>query len=426
MCHPTPHPQLQMLAAKKQQDAASLACRIYVGSLTYELGEDVLMVPFSVFGPITKIDMPKENGRSKGFCFIEYATPEQATNAITAMNGFVLNGRQIKVNRPTQAGAPAVSMLGAGAGGLPAQFGLPGAGGAASLGSIPVAPSILQAQAAQAEAAAKLAAIGVGAGVGAGMAAGAAGAGAAARQQKHRIYVGSVFFELTAEQLKEVFEPFGTVVSCTLINNPETGKHKGYGFIEFDNEKSVTDAIATMDGFELCNRKLKVSTASVSGAGGGSGGGDSAAALGITAAAGYSVASLTAQAKALVAGSSGGAASAAAGGASGAASTASVGGGAQQGSLICMRNMIGASDVDDDFNGEVREECEQFGAVDRVHVFVDPLPARDEDAVKVFIKFATHEAAAAAQRSLHQRWFGGRVVQCEFFDEFKFARGDYQ
>ena len=74
----------------------------------------------------------------------------------------------------------------------------------------------------------------------------------------NRIYVGSVFWDLTAEHLKSVFEAFGKVVSAELIPNPETGKHKGYGFVEFEDVKSAEDAIENMNGFELCGRPLKV------------------------------------------------------------------------------------------------------------------------------------------------------------------------
>jgi len=71
-----------------------MARRIYVGSLFYELNENDVKIPFSAFGVITKVDMPREpTGRSKGFCFIEYATEEAADAAIKTMNGFMLAGR---------------------------------------------------------------------------------------------------------------------------------------------------------------------------------------------------------------------------------------------------------------------------------------------------------------------------------------------
>lgn len=51
--------QAALALQKKQQEAQQMACRIYVGSLNYDLDEEVIRVPFSVFGTITKIDMPK-------------------------------------------------------------------------------------------------------------------------------------------------------------------------------------------------------------------------------------------------------------------------------------------------------------------------------------------------------------------------------
>jgi len=76
-----------------------------------------------------------------------------------------------------------------------------------------------------------------------------------------RIYVGSVHWDITDEDIKSVFQAFGKIKSCTLMPNPETGKHKGYGFIEFDDVKSAEDAISQMNSFELGGRQLKVGRA---------------------------------------------------------------------------------------------------------------------------------------------------------------------
>lgn len=46
--------------------------------------------------------------------------------------------------------------------------------------------------------------------------------------------------------------------SCQLIPNPETGKHKGYGFVEFETEDAAKGAIQCMNGFQLGGRQLKV------------------------------------------------------------------------------------------------------------------------------------------------------------------------
>jgi len=80
---------------------------------------------------------------------------------------------------------------------------------------------------------------------------------------KTRIYVGSVFYNLKTDHVREVFESFGKITSCELIPNPENGLHKGYGFIEFERQEDAQEAIDNMNGFELCSRPIKVGWASV-------------------------------------------------------------------------------------------------------------------------------------------------------------------
>ena len=80
-----------------------------------------------------------------------------------------------------------------------------------------------------------------------------------------RIYVGSVPFEMAAEHVQQIFEPFGRIVSCNMLPPLETSqpgqKHRGYGFLEFDNEESANTAIQTMNGFSISGRALKVNRA---------------------------------------------------------------------------------------------------------------------------------------------------------------------
>jgi hypothetical protein len=104
VCVPMFQPYMVAPTSLLSSSAINMACRLYVGSLPYDVTEDMVKPPFAVFGPILRIDMPKENGRSKGFCFVEYTVPEHAVAAQAAMHGFVMFGRQLKVNKPTQAG----------------------------------------------------------------------------------------------------------------------------------------------------------------------------------------------------------------------------------------------------------------------------------------------------------------------------------
>lgn len=74
----------------------SLDCRIYVGSLHYQLGQPEITALFSCFGNIAKFDLSHDaiTGRSKGYAFIEYDNPTSA-QAATAMDGFELANRKV-------------------------------------------------------------------------------------------------------------------------------------------------------------------------------------------------------------------------------------------------------------------------------------------------------------------------------------------
>lgn len=73
--------------------------KIYVGNLSYNTGEDALRDLFNQYGNIDDIKVIKdfETGRSKGFGFITYSTPEEADSALSA-NGQEIDGRKLRVN----------------------------------------------------------------------------------------------------------------------------------------------------------------------------------------------------------------------------------------------------------------------------------------------------------------------------------------
>jgi RNA recognition motif-containing protein len=79
----------------------SILCRIYIGSIGFELTESDVKKAFSPFGVVKSIFMPinTETGRHKGYCFLEYETPDAAALALEKMNGSELVGRTIKVGR---------------------------------------------------------------------------------------------------------------------------------------------------------------------------------------------------------------------------------------------------------------------------------------------------------------------------------------
>jgi hypothetical protein len=77
-----------------------MGTRLFVGSLSYNTGEDGLRTAFAKFGDVTdvKVMTDRETGRSRGFGFVSMATPEAAKAAMEGMDGQQLDGRAIRVN----------------------------------------------------------------------------------------------------------------------------------------------------------------------------------------------------------------------------------------------------------------------------------------------------------------------------------------
>uniref|UniRef100_A0A4W5N2U4 RNA binding motif protein 39b n=1 Tax=Hucho hucho TaxID=62062 RepID=A0A4W5N2U4_9TELE len=73
-----------------------------------------------------------------------------------------------------------------------------------------------------------------------------------------RLYVGSLHFNITEDMLRGVFEPFGRIESIQLMNDSETGRSKGYGFISFSDAECAKKALEQLNGFELAGRPMKV------------------------------------------------------------------------------------------------------------------------------------------------------------------------
>jgi len=73
------------------------------------------------------------------------------------------------------------------------------------------------------------------------------------------IYVGNINYQATEEDLKPLFSEYGEVLSVKIINDRETGRSKGFGFIEM--ESGAETAIEELDGKEFQGRRLRVNEA---------------------------------------------------------------------------------------------------------------------------------------------------------------------
>ncbi|HVO43130.1 MAG TPA: RNA-binding protein [Aggregatilineales bacterium] len=76
-----------------------------------------------------------------------------------------------------------------------------------------------------------------------------------------KLYVGNLSYSTTQEQLRELFSQAGEITEVTVITDRETGRSKGFGFVEMATEDGGREAIKRFNGFNLGNRPLTVSEA---------------------------------------------------------------------------------------------------------------------------------------------------------------------
>lgn len=76
-----------------------------------------------------------------------------------------------------------------------------------------------------------------------------------------KIYVGSLSFDVTEDDLRAAFEAFGPVESVSLVKDKVTGKPKGFAFVEMPDQAKAGSAIAGLNGKELRGRAVIVNEA---------------------------------------------------------------------------------------------------------------------------------------------------------------------
>jgi len=192
------HQQQQTKYLQRQQ-AVSIMSRIYVGCINYDTREDAIKQAFLPFGPIRSITMSWDSmtGKHKGFAFVEFEQPEAAQLALEQMNGILVCSRNIKVGRPSQ---------------------------------MPQAQACIDEI--QKEA-----------------------------RTFNRIYIASIHKDLADDDIRSVFSAFGPIKSCELASAGVPGRHKGYGYIEYDTLQSAQEAISSMNLFDLGGQYLRVGRA---------------------------------------------------------------------------------------------------------------------------------------------------------------------
>ncbi|KIM66228.1 hypothetical protein SCLCIDRAFT_1211456 [Scleroderma citrinum Foug A] len=218
-----------------------------------------------------------------------------------------------------------------------------------------------------------------------------------------QLYVGSLHFNLTESDIRQVFEPFGELAFVDLHRDPMTGRSKGYAFIQYKRGEDAKMALEQMEGFELAGRTLRVNTVHEKGsvrytqqdsldeAGGGNLNAASRQALM------QKLARIEAPPKLPP------------------ANKPSIPQTMQSRSVL-LKNMFHPEeetdrDWDKELGEDVKGECEEkYGKVDAIKV------ERDSQG-EIYLKFAAVESAKKAIQGLNGRWFGGRQITATYISD---------
>ena len=95
-----------------------------------------------------------------------------------------------------------------------------------------------------------------------------------------KLYVGNLSFSVTDDELQQAFASFGNVLSARIVMDKMSGRSKGFGFVEIEQDSAADEAVSKMDGQTIAGRAVRVSEAKPQeerprreGGGGGFGGG---------------------------------------------------------------------------------------------------------------------------------------------------------
>lgn len=94
---------------------------------------------------------------------------------------------------------------------------------------------------------------------------------------------------------------------------------------------------------------------------------------------------------------------------------------------MCLKNMVGGQEVDEQLQEEIEEECSKYGDVENVVVYQEQ-QSEDEDSdvfVKIFVEFGHSSHAQKGRDNLNGRFFGGRTVEAVLYDQVLYDEQDF-
>lgn len=176
--------------------------KLFVGNLPFNVDSSELAGLFVQAGNVQMVEViyDKTTGRSRGFGFVTMSTLEEVKVAEQQLNGYVLDGRPLRVN----AGPP------------PRKDDLSSRG------------------------------FRVGGGAG---------------EASNRVYVGNLSWGVDDAALESLFSEQGKVMEARVVYDRESGRSRGFGFVTFGSSAEVNNAISSLDGADLDGRMIRVSLA---------------------------------------------------------------------------------------------------------------------------------------------------------------------
>uniref|UniRef100_A0A7N0UTX9 RRM domain-containing protein n=1 Tax=Kalanchoe fedtschenkoi TaxID=63787 RepID=A0A7N0UTX9_KALFE len=191
---------------KASQSQSRELGRLYVGNLPYSMTGDQLKEVFGEAGRVASVEIvyDRVTDRSRGFGFVTMATVDDAKEAIRMYDGAQIGGRTVKVNFPE----------------------VPRGGEREVMG-----PKIRNSYKGFVD-------------------------------SPHKVYAGNLSWDLTSQQLREIFADQPGLLGAKVIYDRDTGRSRGFGFVTFASAEQVQAALDALNGKEIEGRPLRLNKAS--------------------------------------------------------------------------------------------------------------------------------------------------------------------
>uniref|UniRef100_A0ACD5WXM4 Uncharacterized protein n=1 Tax=Avena sativa TaxID=4498 RepID=A0ACD5WXM4_AVESA len=199
--------------------------RVFVGNLPFSVDSAQLAGLFEQAGSVEMVEViyDKLTGRSRGFGFVTMSTVEEVEEAVEQLNGYVLDGRTLKVN----SGPPPPRDQSS-----PRGFREQSGGFREQSGGFRQQSGGFRQQSSR----------------------GPSGG-------DNRVYVGNLSWNVDDAALQNLFNKQGSVLAARVIYDRESGRSRGFGFVTYGSSDEVENAVSNLDGADLDGRQIRVTVA---------------------------------------------------------------------------------------------------------------------------------------------------------------------